>query len=148
MKEACVHGSALRLLQNNDIGGRFLDDTEALKFQLADYRCLSVFPEPGARVSMNLLMQRLSETSVVSAKFLRSSVRHCERSEAISSTTHRRGSDCRVALWAPNKKKEHNLATMRRGYPAFFVQGGSAAGRWETRNNGLSFRNQDTGSCC
>ena len=72
MKEACVHGSALRLLQNNDIGGRFLDDTEALKFQLADYRCLSVFPEPGARVSMNLLMQRLSETSVVNAKFLRS----------------------------------------------------------------------------
>ena len=34
------------------------------------------------------------------------------------------------------QKKEHNLATMRRGYPAFFVQGGSAAGRWETRNDG------------
>jgi len=36
---------------------------------------------------------------------------------------------------APNTKKEHNLATMRRGYPAFFVQGGSAARRWETRND-------------
>ena len=33
------------------------------------------------------------------------------------------------------QKKEHNLATMRRGYPAFFVQGGSAAGRWETRKD-------------
>src|SRR6516225_4389163 len=33
----------------------------------------------------------------------------------------------------PNKKKQHFLAIIRRGYPPFLVQGGSAAGRWGTR---------------
>jgi len=36
-------GDAPRLLQGNDVGGRFLDDIEAVEFQLTDYRCL-----PGA----------------------------------------------------------------------------------------------------
>ena len=57
-------------------------------------------------------------------------------SEAISGRHSLDRSGLRRRASAPNKKKEHNLATMRRGYPAFFVQGGSAAGRWETRNDG------------
>jgi hypothetical protein len=36
-------GDAPRLLQCDDVGGRLLDDTEAVEFQLTDYRCL-----PGA----------------------------------------------------------------------------------------------------
>jgi hypothetical protein len=34
-------GDALRLPQRNDIGRRFLDDAEAIEFQLTDYRRLS-----------------------------------------------------------------------------------------------------------
>src|SRR6516162_11803554 len=56
-------------------------------------------------------------------------------SEAISGRHSLDRSGLRRRASAPNKKKEHNLATMRRGYPAFFVQGGSAAGRWETRKD-------------
>jgi len=37
--------------------------------------------------------------------------------------------------YAPNKKTGHFLAIIRRGNPPFFIQGGSAAGRWETRND-------------
>ena len=39
-------GDTPRLLQCHDVGGRFLDDTKAVEFQLTDYRCL-----PGAGCS-------------------------------------------------------------------------------------------------
>ena len=68
-------------------------------------------------------------------------------SEAISGRHSLDRSGLRRRASAPNKKKEHNLATMRRGYPAFFVQGGSAAGRWETRNDAGNLENGIDGAC-